>query len=92
MTYRSITRKHLLHLRWTKPTLPGCGSCSAEGAAQYQTIAFGRLVAGHELEESRNPVASLILAHLAPQRTRTDSACRLQAKLAIKNDLSLFLQ
>jgi hypothetical protein len=40
-----------------------------------------------ELEESRNPVASLILAHLAAQRTRTDPAQRLQAKLAITRRL-----
>jgi hypothetical protein len=40
-----------------------------------------------ELEESHNPVASLILAHLAAQRTRADPAQRLQAKLAITRRL-----
>jgi|SRR6266545_1663777 len=40
-----------------------------------------------ELEASRNPVASLVLAHLAAQRTRTDPARRLQAKLAITRRL-----
>ena len=40
-----------------------------------------------ELEESRNPVASLILAHLAARRTRTDPARRLQAKLGITRRL-----
>ena len=40
-----------------------------------------------ELESSRNPVASLILAHLAAQRTRADPTQRLQAKLAITRHL-----
>ena len=40
-----------------------------------------------DLEASRNPVASLVLAHLAAQRTRSDPAQRLQAKLAITRRL-----
>ncbi len=40
-----------------------------------------------ELEQSRNPVASLILAHLAAQRTRSDPEQRLLAKLAITRHL-----
>lgn len=44
----------------------------------------GQLV---ELEHSRNPVASLILAHLAARRTRADPAQRLLAKLAISRRL-----
>lgn len=40
-----------------------------------------------ELEHSRNPVASLILAHLAAQRTRADPEQRLLAKLAITRRL-----
>jgi len=40
-----------------------------------------------ELEGSRNPVAALVLAHLAAQRTRADPTQRLQAKLAITRRL-----
>jgi hypothetical protein len=40
-----------------------------------------------ELEQSRNPVASLVLAHLAAQRTRADPEQRLLAKLAITRRL-----
>lgn len=36
-----------------------------------------------ELEANRNPVAALVLAHLAAQQTRADPARRLQEKLAI---------
>lgn len=36
-----------------------------------------------ELERSRNPVAALIMAHLAAQRTRRDPEQRLAAKLTI---------
>jgi hypothetical protein len=40
-----------------------------------------------ELERSRNPVASLVLAHLAAQRTRRDPLGRLESKLAITRRL-----
>lgn len=40
-----------------------------------------------ELERSRNPVASLVLAHLASQRTRRDPLGRLDSKLAIMRRL-----
>jgi len=40
-----------------------------------------------ELEANRNPVAALVLAHLAAQQTRADPARRLQEKLAITRRL-----
>ncbi len=40
-----------------------------------------------ELEANRNPVAALVLAHLAAQQTRADPARRLREKLAITRRL-----
>jgi len=40
-----------------------------------------------ELEANRNPVAALVLAHLAAQRTRTDLTRRLREKLALTRRL-----
>jgi hypothetical protein len=40
-----------------------------------------------ELEANRNPVAALVLAHLAAQQTRADPARRLQEKLALTRRL-----
>jgi hypothetical protein len=40
-----------------------------------------------ELEANRNPVAALVLAHLASQRTRTDLTRRLREKLALTRRL-----